>query len=221
MSDHFEIITPSKVPCFSQLIGKYKPYVSCFPTSNAMCLKHCLNLLGLKKDAIGCKDDIFLEDYVNMLLEEPDTIKWIKENGAKYNSWWLSYLPNKNQRQIHAIEAYVFNTLMNHLGYRADFKVLTYDTYCETLEKNNLPIIIGGDFSSTTNGKVSGHMNVGVGFNKLGVKEIITNDPYGNALKGYPYDSNVDNMRAEYIRYPAKFFVHKDGTIYGVVISKM
>lgn len=221
MTEHFEIVTPSKVPCFSQLIGKYKPYVSCFPTSNAMCIKHCLNILNLKKDAIGCKDDIFLEDYVNMLLEEPETLKWIKNNGVKYNSWWLNYLPKKNQRQIHAVEAYIFNTLMNKLGFKAEATTLNYDSYCSTLEENNLPIIISGDFSSTTGGKVSGHMNVGVGYNSLGVQEILCNDPYGNALKGYPVDSNVDNMRAEYIRYSKKFFVHKDGSIYGMVISKI
>jgi hypothetical protein len=218
MSDHFEITIPNKVPCFSQLLGK-NGSISCFPTSVAMCLKHCLNILGKDKSAIGCGPNTYLEDYVNMLLEDKETIQWIKTNGVKYNSWWLSYLPKKNQRQIHAVEAYIFNRLMNPLGFKATATSLTYNSFCETLEQNNLPIIISGHFKSVS--KVDGHINVATGFDKTGLSEIITNDPYGNALKGYPVTDNFDLMRAEYIRYPAKFFINKDNLIYGVIISKI
>lgn len=219
MSDHFEITTPSKVPSFSQLAGTYQKFISCFPTSMAMCIKHCLNILGQDKSIIGCGPDTYLEDYVNMLLEDAETIKWMKTNNVKYGGSFIPYLNAKKQRMLYDVETYLFNRLMNEHGFKATFVIASYAKFCETIERTNLPIIVGGDFSSVS--KVGGHMNVMAGYNQKGLSELICNDPYGSALKGYPWSDDPEQMKAEYIRYPVKFFYRdKALNIYGVVIEQ-
>jgi hypothetical protein len=203
------------VPSYTQVDNVYSPYVSCFPTSLAMAIDYCLMLIGKEKIDVGCAEDMQLEDYINLIIDDPETIAYFKENQVKYGSWILKYFKNKNARTVFAVEEYVFNRLMNEHGFTAKVNTaLTYEEYCQHIETFKMPIILGGDFSSIKRADpkakpIEGHMNCGIGFNSTGLKEVIVNDPYGNALEGYP-KLEAEEMEAEAVRYPIKFFVKKD-----------
>jgi len=184
--------------------------VSCFPTSLAMCIDYCLLNGGYDKSSVGCAEDRQLEDYINSLIDDSETKQWMIENQGRIGLWIWKY----TKRTIYAIEAYIFNRLMNNLGYKAEEKYnWTYDTVCHALEQNEMPMVIGGNFSSVSS--VGGHMNCLVGYNAIGLKEFIVHDPYGNAMTKY-----VD-QNGSYVRYPAKFYV-KDGQYYYVLaVSKI
>ena len=198
------------VEYFTQRDNKREPYVTCFNTSVAMAMSYCLNLEGLDQVAIGADPKIQLEDYLDMLIQDNETKQWMIENQGRIGSWIWKY----TKRTIYAIEAYIFNRLMNNLGYKAEEKYnWTYDTVCHALEQNSMPMVIGGNFSSVSS--VGGHMNCLVGYNAIGLKEFIVHDPYGNAMTKY-----VD-QNGSYVRYPAKFYV-KDGQYYYVLaVSKI
>jgi hypothetical protein len=210
----------SGVPSFTQVDNKYAPYVSCFPTSVAMAMTYCLKLIKKDKTAVGCSPDISLEDYINMILDDPETLKWYNQNSVKLGSWIAGYFKSHQQRQVFAVEEYVFNRLMIPLGFKAVTNTgLKYEEYCNHIEQIKLPIILSGDFSSVS--RIGGHMNTGIGFNKIGLKEVIVNDPYGNALQGYPVKQNPLEMKAEAVRYPIKFFIKdKNWNMWGLMLYK-
>jgi hypothetical protein len=166
---------------------------------------------------VGCSEDMQLEDYINLIVDDPETLVYFKKNQVRYGSWILKYFINKNARTVFAVEEYVFNRLMNEHGFKAIVNTkMKYEDYCNHLETTNLPIILGGDFKSVS--RVGGHMNCGIGFNSTGLKEVIVNDPYGDALEGYP-KLKVEEMKAEAIRYPIKFFIKdKDMNMWGLMI---
>jgi hypothetical protein len=175
-----QVFKLEKVPYYSQRDNKVANFVSCFPTSMAMAMAYCLDDIGKNKTAVGCHSSMQLEDYINELIYDQVTKAWMVENQGKIGSWIWQY----QRRTIYAVEAYLFNRLMNALGFTATHKVLSYDTYCTLLEDRRLPIVVGGNFSSVS--RVSGHVCCGIGFNKVGLQELIVRDPFGNALKGYP-----------------------------------
>jgi len=195
---------------FTQRDNKREPYVTCFNTSLAMCIDYCLNQAGLDKASIGCGETTQLEDYLDMLISDNETTQWMIDNQGRIGAWIWKY----KRRTIYAIEAYIFNRLMNNLGYKAEEKYnWTYETVCHSLEQNELPMVIGGNFSSVSS--VGGHMNCLVGYNAIGLKEFIVHDPYGNAMTKY-----VDQV-GSYVRYPTKFYI-KDGQYYYVIaVSKI
>ena len=184
--------------------------VSCFPTSLAMSMEYCLDTIGLNKTDVGCSESMQLEDYINLLLDDSITTYWMKQNVGRLGSWIWKY----KRRTLYEVEVFIFNRLMKNLGFEAKAKYnLKYETICNVLEQNSLPMVIGGNFKSVS--RVGGHMNCLVGYNDVGLKEFIVNDPYGNALTGYK-DHN-----GAYLRYPIKFFERKNGTIYCIAISKV
>ncbi len=207
MSDKFLI---PNVPYLTQRDNANQPFTSCFNTSNAMCIQHCLNLIDKTKADIGCSNEnMQLEDYLFEFMNSKETTDWMKANTKIWGTWIWDY----SRRTVYPIEAWAFNHFMNDFGFKATFREdLTYDTLCNFIEVSNLPCIIGGDFSSLVS-SVQGHMNVFVGFNKTGMKELITKDPFGNALKYYK-DFNGDNMS-----YGTKYFVRKNGIIRTVTIE--
>jgi len=208
------------VECFSQDNNKYidpitkknVASVSCFNTCVAMCVRYALKLKELDKSAVGCGISTDLDDYINMIIDDNETQNWINTNLK--GSWIIDYIKRNAKRQVFAIESYVFNRLMNQHGFKCQERYdLTYETICNVLKQNELPMIIGGNFSSVSS--VGGHMNCLVGYNSIGLKEFIVNDPHGNALTGYT------NKIGAYVRYPIKFFLQKDNTIWCLVISKI
>lgn len=199
-----------KVPYYSQRDNKYQPHTSCFPTSLAMCMQYCLDVVGKTKTDIGC-GDMQLEDYIFQCLEDPETKLYIKTNISKLGAWVLNYSP----RYVYSIEEYIFNRLMMRIGFKATFRSdLTYTIVCDWIEARQLPVVLGGNFSSVS--KVSGHMNAITGFNRLGLKEFVVNDPYGNALTGYSSD------KGQGVRYSYRFYmIDNFGHINGIVIEKI
>lgn len=198
MSETFII---ENVPYLSQRDNKFEPFISCFPTSSGMAMTYCLNLIGKDKTVIGCSPNNQIEDYINETIYDADTEKWMKANTPRLGQWIWKY----KKRTIFAVEEYVFNRLMNKQGFKATFKQITYDEYCNEIETNKLPIIIGGDFSTICS--VGGHMLCGIGFNQTGLKEIIVNDPYGSALVKYQNTDLEQSTRdGTAVAYPLRFF---------------
>lgn len=208
MSDKFLI---PNVPAESQRDNVYFPSSSCFNTELSNCMQHCLNLIGKDKTAVGCQLSMQLEDYIYLATEDATTKAWIKANISKLGSWVLNYSP----RTVYSIETYVFNRLMNPLGFKATFlESISYDKFCEKLEQTNLPMVIGGNFSSIS--AVSGHMLTAVGFNCVGMPEIIVNDSWGNGCTRY-----TDIKPAKEVAYSLRFFQVSGKNLNVVCIEKI
>lgn len=197
---------------FTQIDNEVTPKVACFPTSMGMGMIYCLQQLGLDKTSVGCPDNVQIEDYINKLTSSPETLRWIKNKGvAMYGKWMLETIPRGN----FYVEEYIFNKLMNPLGYKCNFlPTATYNQYCDLMEKNKLPIIIRGKFRPET--KVSGHLICGIGFNKEN-KSFIVNDPFGNALENYKLNSSGENLE-----YPCNhWFKREEDHIWIISLSKI
>ena len=206
MSNEYKI---ESVPYYPQRDNEHDPYTACFNTSLAMCMEYCLTLLGKDKDAVGCALNKQLEDYIYELLNDPETTQWMKNNVGLLGSWIWKY----KRRTIYQVEAYIFNRLMNPLGYRATFiATYTYDQVCNKLEETKLPMVIGGDFSSVS--FVGGHMNCLIGLNRP-EKSFIVNDPFGNALIKYA------DIKGQGIKYSYKYFIKDKDKHYVVIIEKI
>lgn len=189
------------VTYLTQRDNEIAPSISCFPTSMGMVVETILRLLGLDKTAIGCASNMQTEDYINQCMDSKEVDTWLKDNISRIGRWVLNY----KRRTIYVIEAYVFNLLMNPYGYEATYKSVTFDELCEILYTAKLPCVVGGNFASVSS--VKGHMVCAIGYNTIGIKELIVHDPYGDALKGY---KNIDgNARV----YGSKFFEDSKGKI--------
>ena len=164
-----------EVPYFSQLDNVYAPFISCYPTSMAMAMNYCLLQEGKDKKDIGCPYDIQLEDFINKITMSSITQRWLKLNAGRLGSWIWKYRP----RTIAYVEEHIFNTLMMGHGYKCKFKTeVSFDEYCNIIDEQKLPQVVHGNFSKKT--RVNGHIICGIGYNKIS-KEIIANDPFGNA----------------------------------------
>lgn len=200
LPDEFRI---DGVPRYPQIDNKYKPYVSCAPTSLGMAMGYCLGKVGLDKRAVGCGLDMQIEDYINHLIDDADTQAWIKANDLRYGGWFQTYIRKGNAaRQILAVDAYVFTRLMlNIAGFKATYRALAgYNDYCQTIQRTQLPVVVAGNFSSVS--RVGGHVLCGIGYNRVGLQELIVNDPFGDALQGYPFPNEALERR-----YAPKFFL--------------
>ena len=210
MSDKFLI---PNVPLDTQKNNLYFPSSSCFNSSISNCMQHCLDILGLDKTAVGCHLDQQLEDYIYLLSEANTTKTWIKQNLTKLGGVAvLQYSP----RVLYGVETYMFNTLMNHLGYKATFlEGTTYDNFCNKMEQTNLPMVIGADFRTIC--PVQGHMLTAVGFNKIGLQQIIVNDSWGNACTRYTDGSKS----CREVAYALRFFQVYGKGLNAVCIEKI
>ena len=198
------------VPYYTQRDNKYSPHVSCFPTSLAMVMSYCLKQKNLTKVNVGCAPEIQLEDYINLLLDDSETTAWMKKNQGRLGMWIWKY----NRRTLYEVESYIFNRLMNMHGYESKTAYnFNYEKICSTLQSTKLPMVIGGNFSKVS--KVQGHMNTLVGYNSIGLKEFIVNDPYGIATTGYT------NQNGESVRYSFDFFKRDGDKFYCIFVNKI
>jgi hypothetical protein len=204
--DKFKI---DNVEGLTQRDNKVEPFVSCFPTSVGISMTYCLKSIGNDKTAIGCSPDMQIEDYINQVISSKEVEDWMKKNTLRLGSWIWKY----EKRTIFAVEEYAFNFLMNPHGFKAQYKSVTYDELCDHLETHKLPCPVGGNFKSVST--VGGHIVCAKGFNKIGIKELIVDDPYGNALDGYTDKSVADRT------YGSKFFVDGKGKINALLISRL
>lgn len=183
--------------------------ISCFPTSLAMCIDYCLILNGQNKTSIGCPDSMQLEDYINQLIDDSDTLQWMKNNNGILGNWIWKY----KKRTIYQVETYIFNRLMTEQGYKATFiSNLDFNAICDKLEQTKFPIVIGGNFSEIS--QISGHMLCLVGFNRE-KQTFILNDPYGNVLTKY------SDQNGEKVEYSYKYFIKDTNKHYIVSIEKL
>ena len=204
---------------YSQRDNSIAPNISCFPTSMAMAMNHCLSLEGLDKEAIGCAADMQIEDYINESIESTEVKNWMKRNFRR--SWWgWKY---RNKRTIFSVEIKVFNLLMNPIGFTASYTgELTYDMYCAHMYYTSLPIVLSGNFKSVS--RVGGHIVCGIGYNKKGLGEVIVHDPFGNALNGYPRGQSIarNNAAGTARQYGTRFFIRNNkGHMRAVMIERV
>lgn len=205
--DRFNI---ENVKTFTQRDNVIDPSVSCFPTSVGMCADYCLTSIGKTKADIGCAPNMQIEDYFNQVISSKEVNDWMKANTSKLGSWIWNFKP----RTIFYVENYVFNMLMNPLGFKSVVSVDgDYDAFCSFISANKLPCVISGNFSSVS--KVQGHMTCAHGFNKIGMKEIIVNDPWGDALTGYKSTDGANKS------YGLKFFLKDKNKLNVLLISKI
>lgn len=172
------------------------PLTSCFNTSNAMSIQYCLSLINKTKKDIGCSGSMQLEDYIYEFINGTETTEYIQQHSSV-----LGNLINSPKRRLYFdVECFVFNHLMNPLGFQSKFYTnLSYNQICDYILEHKLPGVIGGNFKSVSS--VEGHMNCLLGYNKIGLKEFIVHDPYGNALTKY------QSKDGKYMHYGTKFYL--------------
>jgi hypothetical protein len=184
------------VKYLTQVDNENVPLTSCFNTSNAMSMNYCLSLIGKTKTDIGCSSSMQLEDYIYEFMNGTETTEYIKEHSSTLGN----LLTSEKRRIYFDIECFAFNHLMNPLGFQAKvYTNLSYDQICNYILEHKLPGVIGGNFKSVST--VGGHMNCLLGYNKIGLKEFIVHDPYGNALTGYKIRDG------KYMHYGTKFYL--------------
>jgi hypothetical protein len=200
-------------PYFTQTDNKLFSSTTCYPTSMAMTIKWCLKIASYSEYEIGCPLSMQLEDYITQITESKETNAWIKRNVSKYGNWMLNYKP----RTLAYVEEYVFNKLMNPLGFKARFSAnITYKAYCKHLSQKKMPIVLHGDFSTIS--PVAGHIVCGVGF-RNDDNSVICHDPFGNALLD-KYKSHEDG---EYAIYPVSLVMKdkKRNRMWGQIIERI
>lgn len=155
-----------------------KSYIPYFNISLSTVITFCLNKKELSKSDIGCAPDRLIEDYLNMLIEDDETKQTIVNNEGRLNSLIWKY----SNKTIFCVQAYLFNRLMNRLGFEAVEKFdFTYQTICNLLRETGLPIIINGS-------KKGDSVNTMIGYNAIGLKEVIVNGCVGFSDIRYPMD---------------------------------
>lgn len=104
------------------------------------------------------------------------------------------------------IAEYLFNRLMGQHSFsaQADWSI-SFERMSRSIDKG-FPVVILGNFSSIS--RVSGHYNTAIGYNGT---EVITHDPYGDALSGYALNNG------EFRQYSWDFFNKKNGNSYGLI----
>ena len=196
-----------KVPYFTQRDNKFEPFVNCFATSNAMAITYCLSLIGKTKVDVGCSADIQLEDHIFEWTKSPQVDEWIKKT-FKSNWFGWAYVKVNNKKVLWDVQQYIANQLLNPFGYQAKMNErMTYEDYCTLIVRTKCPILLGGDFRTVST--VQGHICCGVGFNPIGLKEVIVHDPYGNALTGY-----YEKLKGNAVQYGERFFIKSNGFMY-------
>lgn len=197
------------VSYFSQRDNEISPSISCYPTSIGMAMTYCLGLSGFDKSAIGAAPNEQIEDFVNKYMDSKDVTEWMNKNTTRLGKWiW-----KRARRTNYYVENYVFNKLMNPFGYQSKLSFnLSYTKFVSTLMKNQLPIILGGNFSKLST--VKGHIVCAIGYDSI-KKEVIVNDPWGNALTGYK-DRKNGMMRS----YPESIFHRNGKKMYAQIITK-
>ncbi|MCP4648702.1 MAG: hypothetical protein GY853_01300 [PVC group bacterium] len=205
MGDEFVL---KSVPYYAQIDNKLFARSACYPTSVAMAMQYCLNIEELTKEDIGCDRGVQLEDHLTAMTESKAVREWIKRNVSKYGAWMLKYKP----RTIAYVEEHVFNILMESLGYQAKFKLLSWGGFCNLMEDEELAMPVRGYFPALLGG---GHICCAVGFSRK-KREIIVNDPFGNAKEKY-----TTHKLGAYLTYPVdKWFMDRSRKIWVTTINR-
>lgn len=167
----------SNVPYFTQTDNSIFASTTCYATSMAMAMTHCLNTIGLTKTDVGCPPYSQLEDYISSTIQSPETKLWIQRNWHKFGSWFLKYKP----RTLAGVQEHIFNMLMKPHGFKTKFSAnISFEEYCTRIN-DGWPVVIHGMFKSVS--RVAGHIVVGVGYYKYEKENsLIVHDPWGNAL---------------------------------------
>lgn len=190
------------VTYFSQRDNLVKPNYSCFPTSLAMAIDYVLQLCGAtwKEVAPGVQ----MEDHINALLDDSTTKKWLVSKAEVLGGWILT----TTRRENYYAEAYIFNRIMADYPYEAAYKRIHYEMYRDQIDRE-LPVVIGGNYSSTS--RVRGHVVCGVGYDTK-LPGLIVNDPFGDAKAGYPKNLSIEEHEkaGRGVLYPLKYY--GDGT---------
>jgi len=200
-------------PYLIQTDNKLFSSTTCYPTSMAMAMKWCMKIASYSEYEIGCPLSMQLEDYITQITESKETKAWIKRNVSKYGAWMLNYKP----RTLAYVEEYIFNKLMNPLGFKSRFSAnITYGAYCKHIKENNMPIVLHGDFSTVS--PVAGHIVCGVGF-RDDDNSVIVMDPYGNSL----LDKYKSHTKGKYAVYPVNLVMKdkKREKLWGQIIERI
>ena len=167
----------NNVPFMTQRDNSLFKNSSCYPTSVSMCIKYIMTIDKLSAEDIGLPDNMQIEDFLTKLSMSKEIKSWAKR---KWGSWVHSRL--KGLRTFALIEDHMFNRLMNSFGYKSTFrKDLTFEDFCNIMEKNKLPMPMRGKFPILLGG---GHICTAIGFNYQ-TGTIVMNDPFGNAHTRY------------------------------------
>lgn len=187
------------VTYFSQRDNLIKPSYSCFPTSLAMAADYILQQCGSSwKDVIPA--GVQMEDHINTMLDDAATTEWLKSQASKLGGWVLT----TTRRENFYAEAYIFNRIIGNHPYEAAYKRINYQMLCEQIDRD-LPVVIGGNYSSTS--RVGAHVVCAVGYDTK-LPGIIVNDPFGSAIAGYPKGLPVEDHEkaGRGVLYPIKYY---------------
>jgi len=176
-SGNFVIGNPSEY-YHTQRNNKLNPLVTCFPTSVAMVINYLLLCRKMSQTQIGIPANYQIEDFLTEQMTKNSMKTWmVQKLGKGYQAYiqktWI----------VAKVEEKQFDMLMHDLGYDATWnETMTFDFLCNLLYHTKIPQVIMGDFKKTST--VKGHINCVVGFNYAN-RELIVNDPYGNAYTRY------------------------------------
>jgi hypothetical protein len=200
----FEI---SNTPYLSQRNNKFYKGSSCYSTSMAMVVEYIMSIDGLTKSDIGIPGHIQVEDFITKHSMSKETKAWAKR---KWGNWVLSRL--KGLRTFALIQDRIFNRLMNPYGYKSTFtKDLTWDNFCDVMERTRLPMSVRGKFPLLLGG---GHVCTAIGFN-FETDTLVCLDPFGNAHTRYK-DHDGEGMRYQV----NKWFTNRKGKMFVNIIER-
>jgi hypothetical protein len=187
------------VTYFSQRDNKIKPNYSCFPTSIAMAVDYVLQREGATWKDVA-PDGVQMEDHINMLLEDGETTIWLRRRSEILGEWVLT----TTRRENWYAEGYICDRLIGKYNYSASYKRLNYQMLRDQIDRD-LPVVIGGNYSSTS--RVGAHVVCAVGYDTK-LPGIIVNDPFGDAREGYPkYKTIEEHERAgRGVLYPMQYY---------------
>lgn len=184
----------------TQRNNKYNPFVTCFPTSVAMCIDYILTITGKKPSDLGI-DEEQIEDFLTKQMKTSAITSWMVKT---LGSWTNDYF--QKAWLVGKVEEKEFDTLMNKIGYDSEFSDhISFDEVCALIDETDIPQVICGNFSSANakyGHKVGGHINCCVGYDDE-TRDVFVLDPYGYALsKGY--EASGFNVRYSWDTFFAK-----------------
>lgn len=182
----------------TQIDNINKPYGTCLITSA------CIGLLYVLEEDWQ-PTDVQIEDYFFRLcynLNNSERQKLINTHGE----WIFDY----NSYTVLPIVQYIMNRELKKYNKKATVILDWYINYDEIIDNINkdLPVVIHGNFSSLTNGKITGHYVCDTGY-KINSLDLNVYDPFGNAHTGYNNNGVITGIDVQYNW--DKIFKKKDG----------
>lgn len=186
---------------FTQRDNKNDPNRTCYPTSVAMIVNYCLNLVGKTRKDIGCPEGMQLEDYFHRCIYVTYANE-VKAYMRTYGSWIERFLRPGQKHLTFACNKFIFDKFMNQFGFTLTYRPnLSIDEVCLILDRTNMPQIIHGNYKSISS--VQGHVVAISGYDKRH-RNFCIEDPFGDAGSRYV------NHNGENVRYSMDLKVWKD-----------